>query len=163
MKQICKDRKIVGYSKEKKAGLVQLLLKYDQLDEMRDLLEKDHSDFNQMIGRMRSSCEEKRRERERLRVIGEIDAIIKTVGRHPDHAGVQEEGCGALWNLAANNDVNQVEIAKQGGIDVIIKALVKQPDHAKIQEWGCCALMELANNAEIKQEIIKKVGEKYLK
>ena len=30
MKQICKDRKIVGYSKERKAELVQLLLRHDE-------------------------------------------------------------------------------------------------------------------------------------
>ena len=30
LKQICKDRKIVGYSKERKAELVQLLLKHDE-------------------------------------------------------------------------------------------------------------------------------------
>ena len=30
LKQICKDRKIVGYSKERKAELVQLLLRHDE-------------------------------------------------------------------------------------------------------------------------------------
>ena len=97
---------------------------------------------------------------------GGIDAIIKALGNHPDHAGVQEYGCGALMILAAN-DANRVEIAKQGGIDAIIKALGNHPDHAEVQRRGCgalgAALGMLAENPEIKQEIIKKGGEKYLK
>ena len=71
---------------------------------------------------------------------GGIDAIIKAMGNHPDHAGLQAQGCGALWSLAANNDANQVEIAKQGGIDAINKAMGNHPDHAEVQRLGSMLL-----------------------
>ena len=45
---------------------------------------------------------------------GGIDAIIKALGNHPDHAGVQEYGCGVLGRLAAN-DANKLEIIQKGG------------------------------------------------
>ena len=45
---------------------------------------------------------------------GGIDAIIKALGNHPDHAGVQQQGSSALVSLAVN-DVNKVEIMKKGG------------------------------------------------
>ena len=46
---------------------------------------------------------------------GGIDAIIKALGNHPDHAEVQRQGSGALRNLADRNDGNKVEIMKKGG------------------------------------------------
>ena len=93
---------------------------------------------------------------------GGIDAIIKALGNHPDHAEVQRRGCGALGSLAVNDD-NKVEIAKQGGIDAIIKALGNHPDHAGVQQQGSSALVSLAVNDVNKVEIMKKGGEKYLK
>ena len=93
---------------------------------------------------------------------GGIDAIIKALGNHPDHAEVQATGFGALAMLAANDD-NRVEIAKQGGIDAIIKALGNHPDHAGVQQQGSSALVSLAVNDVNKVEIMKKGGEKYLK
>merc|ERR1712216_956223 len=71
--------------------------------------------------------------------------IIKALGNHLHHAGVQLHGSRALGNLAIN-DANSVEIAKQGGIDAIIKALGNHPDHAGVQNSGCGALASLAIN-----------------
>ncbi len=33
-----------------------------------------------------------------------IEAIIKAMSTHNDHSGVQEQACGALSNLAVNDD-----------------------------------------------------------
>ena len=35
--------------------------------------------------------------------LGGIDAIIKAMSTHMDNSGVQENACGALWNLAVND------------------------------------------------------------
>ncbi len=43
--------------------------------------------------------------------------------RHADAAGVQENGCAALRNLAAVNAANQVAIAGAGGIEVVLTAM----------------------------------------
>jgi hypothetical protein len=36
--------------------------------------------------------------------LGGIEAIIAVMSAHKDHSGVQEKACGALSNLAVNND-----------------------------------------------------------
>jgi hypothetical protein len=46
---------------------------------------------------------------------GGIVAILSGMKDHIDHAGVQEQGCGALRNLATNDD-NEVLIAEAGGM-----------------------------------------------
>eukprot|EP00961_Rhodomonas_salina_P209645 2830463-Rhodomonas_salina.1 len=66
---------------------------------------------------------------------------------HPDHAAVQEEGCGALWNLALNKD-NKVAIGKKEGNIVgerMLAAMRAHPSHAAVQEYGCRALAMLAS------------------
>jgi len=70
---------------------------------------------------------------------------------------VQEQACAVLRNLAAN-DVNQLEIGRQGGIDAIIKALVNDREHAGVQDQGSAALRNLALNAATKEEIEKQGG-----
>ena len=49
------------------------------------------------------------------------DALAVLLEAHPAAAGVQEEGCAALWNLAVNAE-NQVKIAAAGGIEAILAA-----------------------------------------
>jgi hypothetical protein len=37
---------------------------------------------------------------------GGIELILQAMKRHPNHAGIQEYGCGVLFNLAANGELN---------------------------------------------------------
>jgi hypothetical protein len=37
---------------------------------------------------------------------GGIELILQAMKLHPNHAGVQEKGCAALWNLAWNGELN---------------------------------------------------------
>jgi hypothetical protein len=60
---------------------------------------------------------------------------------HIDHAGVQEQGCRALANLATNAD-NRVSITKAGGNAVILSGMKVHIDHAGVQRQGCCALLD---------------------
>ena len=39
---------------------------------------------------------------------GGIAAVLAAMGAHVSVVAVQERGCRALWNLAYNNDANQV-------------------------------------------------------
>ncbi len=43
---------------------------------------------------------------------GGIEAVVTAMGRHADNARVQEETCGALCNIA-DNDENQAKIGTQ--------------------------------------------------
>jgi dihydroorotate dehydrogenase len=76
---------------------------------------------------------------------------------HADAAGVQEYGCGALWNLAYNA-ANKVTIAGVGGIDVVVAAMRHHADAAGVQERGCGVLRSLAANAASKAAIIRVGG-----
>ena len=53
---------------------------------------------------------------------GGIRAILGAMQGHGGHAGVQDQGCGALRILAIN-DANRVAIAEQGGIRAILGAM----------------------------------------
>ncbi len=72
-----------------------------------------------------------------------------------DHAGVQQEGCVALANLAYNNGrgdfvdsyapaENAVAIARNGGIDAVVLALKNHRDNANVQQNGCRAIGQFA-------------------
>ena len=41
---------------------------------------------------------------------GGVEAIVQAMGGHRGSEGVQREGCGALWSLAAFNTDNSVKI-----------------------------------------------------
>eukprot|EP00961_Rhodomonas_salina_P095293 1282150-Rhodomonas_salina.1 len=72
--------------------------------------------------------------------------------QHVKSAGVQEQGCGALRNLAVN-DENKVKIGAAGGIEAVITAMQQHADSEGVQEWGCAALSNLAFNDENKVKI----------
>ena len=76
---------------------------------------------------------------------------------HPTIAGVQEQACGALCNLAANPE-NQVKIAKLGGIELILKVMKDHPTIAGVQEYACYALLHIGWSNRDLQQRIKKEG-----
>ena len=42
---------------------------------------------------------------------GGIEAVVKAISTHVNNAGVCEQGCGALWNMA-NNGKNTLKTNK---------------------------------------------------
>ena len=87
-----------------------------------------------------------------LRERADVAAIVHGMNKHAGHHAVQEEGCGALANLAANNADHTVRIAKQGGIEAIVKALEIHRGIAAVQGQGCRALWYLScDNADNKE------------
>merc|ERR1719331_2007919 len=65
--------------------------------------------------------------------------IMDSIRKHVDHAGVQEQACGALANLGINQQ-NMVEIAQLHGIEFVVAALKKHATHPGVQENACFAL-----------------------
>ncbi|KAJ1481787.1 armadillo-type protein, partial [Baffinella frigidus] len=94
---------------------------------------------------------------ERVKESKDIGLIISIMGVRTSSAGVQEAGCYALCNLAANA-ANQVAIAAQGGIAAVLKAMGAHASIAGVQEYGCRALVNLALNAENKVAIAARGG-----
>jgi vacuolar protein 8 len=66
-------------------------------------------------------------------------------------AGGKAMAAGALWNLAFNNDDNQVAIAAAGGIPVLV-SLVRDGE-GKGKEYAAGALANLATNDDNKVAI----------
>jgi len=79
----------------------------------------------------------------RLVTLGALAARIAAM----KDAGVLEQGCRALANLALNED-NQKAIAAVGGIPAVLAAMTAYPmmGRAEVQEQGCSALKNLARN-----------------
>ena len=44
---------------------------------------------------------------------GGIEAVVTAMGRHAKNTELQENACGALWNLAANHPENKAKIGAQ--------------------------------------------------
>ena len=70
---------------------------------------------------------------------------------------MQEYGCAALWNLAANED-NKVTIAEAGGITTIQSAMKNHSLIAGFQDKGHDALRNLDCNTDNKVTIAKTSG-----
>ena len=79
--------------------------------------------------------------------------IIGSMQKHSEHAGVQEQACGALANLGVHQQ-NMVEIAQLSGIELVIASLKKFPTEPGVQEklrgrkWVClgCLTMNYSHN-----------------
>jgi hypothetical protein len=79
-----------------------------------------------------------------------IEVIMRAMTAHSNVTEVQEQGCGALANLAWTDDAslsiaaNRVSIAAIRGIETIISAMTVHRNVSKVQELGCLALGNLA-------------------
>ena len=76
---------------------------------------------------------------------------------HAQHAGVVENACAAVKNLAVN-DENRVLIAKEGGIPLILAALDNHAKHAGVVENACWALCNIGWSDKTVQKSIKDAG-----
>ena len=87
-----------------------------------------------------------------------IGRLLAALDKHADHAGVVEQACGAVRNLASKNADNKVLIAKEGGIPLTLAALDNHAEHAGVVEQACGAVWNLAANAENKVLIAEAGG-----
>ena len=78
---------------------------------------------------------------------GDVAALVRGMQRYGADAAVQHAGCGALQNLALNNDANKAAIAAQGGIGAVLGAMGGHRESAGVQKKGCGALRTLAYNS----------------
>jgi hypothetical protein len=78
---------------------------------------------------------------------GGIVAVLAWMVAHRSIAGVQQEGCAALANLALNVE-NKTAIAMAGGIETVVLAMGAHRSIAGMQEQGCLVLEVLGRNKE---------------
>ena len=70
--------------------------------------------------------------------LGGIEALLKAMKDHPAHPGVQEQACGALFNLAANAE-NKVKISNLGPEEPVRRAMAaaNKQSSAKSRQGVC--------------------------
>jgi len=78
-----------------------------------------------------------------------IDAIVNAMTIHVNNKGVQEKACGALSNLAANNEQNKIAIVEAEGIDAVKHAMERHPSVEGVQEKGCLAMRKLTTESTL--------------
>ena len=89
---------------------------------------------------------------------GGIGRLLAALDKHAEHAGVVERACGAVGNLAVNDDNNKVLIAKEGGIKRLLAALDNHAKHAGVVEQACGALCSIGWSDKALQKSIKDAG-----
>jgi hypothetical protein len=82
---------------------------------------------------------------------------IYAMQAHKTSAGVQEQACAAMKNLAVNPD-NQVAVAAAGGIVAVVAAMQAHKRSAGVQEMACRALRNLAANNDNNEDAISAAG-----
>ena len=87
-------------------------------------------------------------------------AAIDDMKKHGENnVDVAKKGCGALADLAGNNDANRTMIGQEGGIQVIIQMMEKHGEsNVDVAKYGCVALTSLANNNAENSTIIETEG-----
>ena len=83
---------------------------------------------------------------------GDIEAVVAAMRAHMGVASVQENGCGALWNIAHLAE-NQPKVAVAGGIEAVVAAITAHSSIASVQSKGCGALLNIAHSAENRQKV----------
>eukprot|EP00968_Pinguiococcus_pyrenoidosus_P025620 scaffold6429_cov220-Pinguiococcus_pyrenoidosus.AAC.1 len=77
--------------------------------------------------------------------------------RHDGHAGVQEQGCAAIWNLTAGSDfgLRCDALMSQGVGEVVVAAMRRHGGHAGVQEYGCGAMRSLAFGSDARKKALE--------
>merc|ERR1719230_2277433 len=76
---------------------------------------------------------------------GGFEAAVDAMRTHPDHAGVQESGCGVFHNVS-NGPIECLEaVSKCSAVEAVIEAMQAHPAHAGVQEKACHALAQMGD------------------
>ena len=71
---------------------------------------------------------------------------------HASDARVQEYGCWALTNLAANDGEIKTRAGAAGGVEAVVAALRGHASDARVQEYGCFALRNIQSKKGFRTE-----------
>jgi hypothetical protein len=83
-----------------------------------------------------------------IRREGGITAVIAAMTSYPSNPELQTHACGALFNLASNNEENKTLIEREGGTTAVIAAMTSHPSNPDLQTHACWALKNIIINAE---------------
>jgi hypothetical protein len=83
---------------------------------------------------------------------GNEAAVVQGMLTHSEHAGMQEQACAALRNLAFN-DVKSSKTAEAGGIEAVVAGMEAHKASVLVQQNACTALWNLALQGSLRQRI----------
>jgi hypothetical protein len=83
---------------------------------------------------------------------GNEAAVVQGMLTHSEHAGMQEQACAALRNLAFN-DVKSSKTAEAGGIEAVVAGMEAHKASVLVQQEACWAVSSLAVHAGNKVRI----------
>jgi len=87
--------------------------------------------------------------------MGAGEVVVRIMREKRQDAVLQKWACGALWNLAVNDD-NKVKLMNLGAADDIVEAMRTHRSDADVQMWACGALGNLAWNEGKNRDAIRK-------
>ena len=70
--------------------------------------------------------------------------MVKALNVHWNEIEVAKQACGAIRNLAFNNDANRTKFGVCGGCEVVVKALNVHWNEKEVAEQACAAIWNLA-------------------
>merc|ERR1719247_2364617 len=97
-------------------------------------------------------CTENSKNHDRVADSGAIELVLSAMQTFSTSAGLQEEACGVLGNLAGKS-AHQLQIASAGGIDAIVAAMKAHETIVGVQKQACGALGNLATENAANQSL----------
>ena len=79
--------------------------------------------------------------------------------RHEEHAGLQEQGSKALWNMMSIDEYDHTrdKVSEVGGVETVVKGLVRHQEHAGVQQEGCRFLWNFVTS-EVNKVAVREAG-----
>ena len=77
---------------------------------------------------------------------------------HGGEARVQEQACGALWNLTSNSEAGKRAAIEAGGVAAVVRAMEAHGGEAGVQEQACGALVNLMAGSEAGRRAVREAG-----
>ncbi len=73
---------------------------------------------------------------------GGVDRVLECMEDYPDSVVLQENCCGAIWNLSAKAD-HKVILGDRGAVELILRAMVRHAGRVTLQKNALAALWDL--------------------
>lgn len=86
---------------------------------------------------------------------GGVERIVTAMRLHPQHTGIQEQGCGAIWNFLSSrhHKNNKALFESAGGIECLVTAMDNFQHEASVQEQACGAVWNFLSGKSTRQKV----------
>ena len=96
--------------------------------------------------------------RARAGAAGAVEAVVAVMRAHAEAVGVQENGCEALRNMAADNPENRARSRVAGAVEAVVAAMRAHKFYVLLQENGFGALYTMSVDSHENQARARAAG-----